>query len=353
MEETPRKPSGIVTFATSIIKSGVPPIWTDLSALDLRVAAVAALVVTSLAVVLPLLVIWAFARYSKMKDSRRNPFPFLRLPQELRDMVYENLLEDPAYPPPPPCQHQRSSLDWMIPRRRSATSKASQQAHTSTWIFLANKQVHREYMDMLCKRTTFHLTVSPQNCQPPTDPTNPTYPDDNRIWKIPHQTLKHLRTCSLRLITTSSMLGVTDPRNMTSSDWTLARQIREELKGIENVTNLTLDAKAIGDPLWNPLWIWYHASQSFKIMGTEASDTVPIGPRLNRITFSLDTWSPGENYLERDAGCEGKWAWYCMEGHNVGLDIGPEMTVREFCGKLYQECKVCRPELGSEEEAAL
>jgi hypothetical protein len=39
-----------------------------------------------------------------------------------------------------------------------------------------------------------------------------------------------------------------------------------------------------------------------------------------------------------------------MRGHSVGLDCGEDMTVREFCGKLYQECRVCRPELESEDE---
>lgn len=204
---------------------------------------------------------------------------------------------------------------------------------------------------MLCKRATFHLTVTPHNYKSSlpsqSSPTSPS--EDTKIWKISAETLKNLRTASLKLITTSAMLGVSDPRNMTSTDWTLARQIREELKHLSNVTNLTLDAKAIGDPLWNPLWIWYHASQSFKTMGTCASDTQPVGPRLNRITFSLDTWSPGENYLARD-GEEDKWTWYCMQGHSVGLDVGPEMTVREFCGKLYQDCRVCRPEMESEDE---
>lgn len=144
------------------------------------------------------------------------------------------------------------------------------------------------------------------------------------------------------------MLGVADPRNMTSSEWALARQIREELKYLANVTSLTLSAKAIGDPLWNPLWIWYHASQSFKTMGTDQSDTLPIGPQLTKISFSLDTWSPGENYIQRDPQNKNQWTWYCMQNHPVGLDIGPDMTVREFCGKLYQECRDCRTELESE-----
>ena len=118
---------------------------------------------------------------------------------------------------------------------------------------------------------------------------------------------------------------------------------------MESCTSLTLGAKAIGDPLWNPLWIWFHSSQSFKNIGTELSDCKG-GPRLEKITFSLDTWSPGENYLQRDAENRGAWTWYCMEGHSVGLDGGVEQTVREFCGMLYRECRTCRPAEEEEEE---
>lgn len=134
------------------------------------------------------------------------------------------------------------------------------------------------------------------------------------------------------------MLGVTDPRNMNSADWTLAKQIRQDLRALTGVKHFTLESKAIGDPLWNPLWIWYHACQSFKDMGSP-------GPKLNKITFSLDTWSPGENYMARDIKNEGKWTWYCIKGHSVGLDGGEDVTVREFCGMIYRECRICRPEL--------
>ncbi|KAJ5040733.1 hypothetical protein J3E72DRAFT_361197 [Bipolaris maydis] len=134
------------------------------------------------------------------------------------------------------------------------------------------------------------------------------------------------------------MLGVTDPRSMTSSSWSLGRRMRQQLKHMSSIQTFTLDAKALGDPLWNPLWIWYHASQSLKLLGTDLSDTVPRGPQLSRITFSLDTWSPGENYLKRQT--EG-WTWYCARGHVVATDFGHDMTVREFCAKLYKECKVC------------
>lgn len=295
--------------------------------------------ITLLAIAVPLILYWAYRRY---EYAHRQPFRFLDLPQELRDMVYENLIEDPFYPPPKPCRNHCRAL-WLLPGCATSAPVFKGRLHGKNCIFLVSKQLYREYMDMICKRTTFHLTVSPQNYRPSSPDTSPSSPPDSRhIWNISKSTLQNIKTCSLKLITTSAMLGVTDPRNMTSSDWTLARQIREQLKDLENATNLTLDAKALGDPLWNPLWIWYHSSQSFRAMGTELSDTTPVGPKLTRITFSLDTWSPGENYLQRDENNGGMWTWYCMHGHEVELDTGPHMTVREFAGRLYQECRICR-----------
>tara|TARA_R110002003_G_scaffold107_6_gene8977 strand:- start:7077 stop:7976 length:900 start_codon:yes stop_codon:yes gene_type:complete len=289
-------------------------------------------------------------KYRKMQEDNKKPFPFLELPQELRDMVYEYLIEDPSYPTPPKCPKHASAMNWMLPGRWSSPSQSSE-PKSSNWILLANKQIYTEYMDLFCKRATFHLTVSPHNYQTlnraPASPSAST-PIQN-IWSIAPSTLKRLRSCDLQLITTSSMLGVTDPRNMISSDWTLARQIRQDLTALSNVSNLTLEAKALGDPLWNPLWIWYHACQSFKNMGTPLADTTPVGPKLNRMTFSLDTWSPGENYMERDAARGGAWTWYCMKGHSVGVDGAGDVTVREFCGKLYQVCRACRPESEDEE----
>lgn len=289
-----------------------------------------------------------------MQNGNGNPFPFMELPPELRDMVYENLLEDPYYPPPPPCaKHHGSPLNWMLPGRWSSGSAEQQKGRghgkkRSNWIFLANKQIYSEYMDIVCKKTTFHLTISPHNYTAPTAPTT----ENKKIWNISAEMLKQLRKCDIKLVTTSNMLGVNDPRTMDPEDWVLARQMREELKEVENVQELNLHVKAIGDPLWNPLWVWYHASQSLKTMGSTStpSSTTPPGPKLNRITFSLDMWSPGENYLERDPENKEQWAWWCMKGHCVGPDTGAELTVREFCAKLYVECRTCRPELDSDDE---
>ncbi|KAF1927085.1 uncharacterized protein M421DRAFT_17075, partial [Didymella exigua CBS 183.55] len=282
----------------------------------------------------------AFQQLRKMQEKNSKPFPFESLPQELRDMVYKNLLEDVSYPLQTAAQPASTLNGIFSGLWGAATSTRSTPTHKrSNWIFLVNKQLYAEYMDMHCKQSTFCLTVSPENHQ--------TADKDARIWTIAPSTLKQIRKAHLEIITTSAMLGCTDPRNMESSSWTLAERIRSELSRLESCTHLTLGAKAIGDPLWNPLWIWFHSSQSFKNIGTELSDHHG-GPTLNKITFSLDTWSPGENYLERDALNKGAWTWYCMKGHSVGIDGGSEQTVREFCGMLYRECRTCRPVEGGE-----
>jgi hypothetical protein len=338
-----------IEAVTGVLSDRSPASWTAHSALNSPSFGVASLL-TAAALIAPLLLLWAVKRYQKMQEESRIPFRFLDLPQELRDIVYEQLLEDPSYPAPSKCPKHASAMDWMLPGRWTPSTCAPQRPKRSNWLLLGNRQIYKEYMDLLCKRATFHLTVSPENYKNPCATPTLSTPSFERIWKIAPDTFKKVRACDLRLITTSAMLGVTDPRKMNSAEWTLARRIRQELSSLTNVPNLTLDARAIGDPLWNPLWIWYHACLSFRDMGTEQSDTGAVGPEITRITFSLDTWSPGENYLARDQEGKGAWTWYCMKGHDVGVDGGPEMTVREFCGKLYQGCRVCRPEIESEDE---
>lgn len=335
---------------------------------------------------------------SKMQDLNAQPFPFMELPPELRDMVYEYLVEDPYYPPPAPCTPSSSPLNWLMPSQWPAKiTEQEKKPKKGSWIFLASKQIYAEYTEVGCKKSTFHLSVTPTNYPKPIPTTTSTAAITSSpgaaapsLWKIAPDTLKQIRKCDIKLVITSSMLGVPDPRNMTPDSWALAHQVRAELRHVSKVQELNLHVKAIGDPLWNPLWVWYHASQSFKNMGVAPAPSPlpllsptfaptthpsahphphphphsrsrqntpehkqmdePTGPKLNRITFSLDTWSPGENYLERDAQSDGQWAWWCTKGHCIGPDGGAEVTVREFCAKLYMECRTCRPELEGEEE---
>ncbi|KAF2124890.1 hypothetical protein P153DRAFT_370784 [Dothidotthia symphoricarpi CBS 119687] len=351
-----------IEIKSMLSNGGLPSSWISNSQYDLTNAAP---LVTLLTLLIPLSLYYMHKHYQKMQDKNRKPFAFTALPRELRDMIYTHLLEDPIYPLPPTSPSSSSSY-WIIPGRWTAPILRPQPRvpKKGNWVLLANKQLHEEFMDLVCKRRTLHLTVSPHNYQKPCTSSDGKPEAEKPIWTIAPSTLQNTRTCNLQLVTTSSMLGVSDPRNMKSDDWALARQVRRELRHMSNVTSFALDAKAIGDPLWNPLWIWYHASQSFKDMGTASSlssslsstssapppssSSSSTGPKLHKITFSLDTWSPGENHLERDA--KGCWVWYCLAGHAVGADGGADMTVREFCARLYQECVVCRPVLEGEEE---
>lgn len=322
------------------IRSGLWPVWNDHVLFDIATSIIF-LAISTVDIIFRLLY-RTFHQIRKMQIDNAKTFPFEALPQELRDMVYYNLIEDLSYPPL--AARQPASLDWTFTGIWGAatnTQKFASTSKSSNWIFLSNKQIYNEYMDILCKQSTFNLIVSPENYQ--------SCNKDGRIWDLAPSTLKQVRKASLQLIMTSKMLGSTDPRNMASTSWALAARIHSELSLLESCNHLTLNARAIGDPLWNPLWIWYHSSQSFKNIGTALSDC-PTGPMLNKITFSLDTWSPGENYLERDTENKGAWTWFCLKRHNVGLDGGPEQTVREFCGMLYRECKVCRPEEGEDTE---
>ncbi|KAF2715790.1 hypothetical protein K504DRAFT_469898 [Pleomassaria siparia CBS 279.74] len=324
------------------------------------------------------------------------PFRFMDMPPELREMVYEYLVEDPYYPPPSTEATLSSPLlNWLMPSwpLQPAPEKKPKKG---SWIFLASKQIYAEYIDVGCKKSTFHLSVSPAN-YPKSIPitTTPTasstavtssppgpIPAAQNLWTIAPDTLKQIRKCDIKLVITSPMLGVSDPRSMVPDSWALAHQVRAELRHVSKVQELNLHVKAIGDPLWNPLWVWYHATQSFKNMGTAPAPSAipllsptfaptshpsthshsrsrscssrsctpekhhvddPVGPKLNRITFSLDTWSPGENHLERDPSNQNEWAWFCTQGHCIGSDGGVDMPVREFCAKLYKECRACRP----------
>ena len=120
--------------------------------------------------------------YLTMEAYPTPTFPFMQLPPELRDMVYEHLLEDPHYPPPPPpcSRHSHSSfLTSIIPgsRRPSCTPSTKK----SNWLFLTCKQIHAEYMDVLCKKKTFHFTVSSQNYTTPVPPTPSSPPTTNLL----------------------------------------------------------------------------------------------------------------------------------------------------------------------------
>jgi hypothetical protein len=106
--------------------------------------------------------------------------------------------------------------------------------------------------------------------------------------------------------------------------------------------SMTLNIEACGNPLWNPLWLWYLTAQAFMESNVEA---------LNRIEFTMKSW-PGMlplTYLAR-AGQSMDWEWRCMEkGHLVEPAV-KDMPIRPFCVRLYFVCHTCHPEADQNEE---
>ncbi|KAF2202481.1 hypothetical protein GQ43DRAFT_455067 [Delitschia confertaspora ATCC 74209] len=307
------------------------------------------LFLTLLAVTLPLLFI--ILKGIKTKQTKTRRFQFLDLPPELRGMVYDFLLEDPRYPSKPILPKMTLPSVWRMLTRRpnpsSSTIVFPKEKKPSNWIFATNRQIHAEYMDYLCKRRKFQLTIAPEN-----------YPQYRKeIWAIGSSTLQHIRKCDINLIATSTMLGVKDPRDMVPGSWPLAAQIQNELSAAKEMTELSLHVRAIGNVFWNPLWLWYHATMALWGMGTAQSNAQAphaescngddaadedqrIGSKFNKITFSLDTWSPGENFLQRDD--QGRWGWYCPDkSHWISAGGDENLTIREFCAKIYYECMTC------------
>jgi hypothetical protein len=71
-----------------------PSSWSSYAASTIPSFVLASLTLLA-AILLAHLISWTMQEYQKMQDERRPSFPFLNLPRELRDMVYEHLIEGP------------------------------------------------------------------------------------------------------------------------------------------------------------------------------------------------------------------------------------------------------------------
>ncbi|KAF2756858.1 hypothetical protein EJ05DRAFT_511639 [Pseudovirgaria hyperparasitica] len=261
---------------------------------------------------------------STRPQQEMKPFPFLNLPAELRDMVYDELLpeEGISYPTKTP-QRSQTRLDRFnsLFNRRSSLSK-----HAG--VMMANHQLHREFHDVMSAKSKFTLYVDEHNYK------------DASLWTISAQMLKSIRRCELRFATTPAMMGTHDPRFMPL-EWALCDRVCEKLRKCERLESVTLHIRPISNPLWNPLWVWYHASQAFK---------TAEGVKFDSIRFSLDSWTPGENQLGRwlenrlrRSSVDGLWKWECVRGHFIADDSDTRQPIRDFCGIIYEDCHVCHP----------
>lgn len=276
-------------------------------------------------------------QYTKKFSKPARPFNFMALPAELRVKVYHHLMEDPCYPVPP---------------KRTGWFGRKLSSHPSNLLFVANKQIYKEYMHLMLKQATFQLDVSMQNYNPQLDSDSTTNPP--RLWNMAPGTLKRIRKCQVNLITTCAMLDGRNPRENKTGNFALTRQLCAELDSlVSKDTHVSVNVEAVPDPLWNPTWFWYHMSQSLK-NARRANGS----PMFHRFTFDVDSPSPGQNQMMRDKANNGKWAWYCSSGagHFIGLDASADQTqardrakkgeyelqVLEFTKLiLYEVCHTC------------
>ncbi|KAF1986321.1 hypothetical protein K402DRAFT_404412 [Aulographum hederae CBS 113979] len=381
-----------------------------------------------------ILIFYVFTNiFTRSTKPEPQPFRFLDLPAELREQVYEYVATDPVYPSHPPTTTSRTSAGWLrthiralipaplslrvkstivssIPISSSLLSPTKPHIRPSSTAVLApptggkallfsSSQLHSEYLSHLLRTRTFHLPLSTFNTTPPTPspslspPTSPsptistpTTTPTAPLWPLPPSTLTNLRHLHIPLLATPALLGTHvskfDPRLAPPSlSWPVLDRCVEALEGMRELRTLGVSVRAVGNPLWNPLWLWHFAGVAFmggagrgreegKIEGAGADgeadgdgDEALREKRggiavLDSIRFELDGWTPGENYLARRTATgkngqdtrnseETEWEWRCPTAHHSIGAVGPgQMPIRQFCAMLYRDCETCAADAG-------
>jgi hypothetical protein len=256
----------------------------------------------------------------------------IRRPAELRNAIYEHLLEpDLSYP------SNAMTVAWYanivayityllrlspfpIPFLGPARRRSTPMYRHLNIMTLVSKQFRGEYMDVFSRLATFNFTL---------DASDTTHV---RPFAISSRTLSRMRKCALKILATPGIVGAFDPREATG-DWLLRDKVFDAMAEMKCLQDMTLEICAAGNQLWNPLWLWHFTSQAFKESPILA---------FKRIDFRLEGWTLREpNHLLRNAN--GEWEWHCSEGHCVQVDGSGQQPVREFCARLYVECRVCDP----------
>jgi hypothetical protein len=184
---------------------------------------------------------------------------------------------------------------------------------------LVNRQVRDEFLLIFCQETTFCFTLDASNT------------DGDSFWKLAPNILSSIRKCRLRILATPGIVGAFDPRHV-SGNWQLRDRVFSMLGRMDQLVDLQLSIQACGNQLWNPIWLWHYTSQSFKQNNMAA---------FSRMSFDLEGWNMRDpNHLAR-RGPAWPWQWRCSAGHLVLPDPQGSQPIREFCGALYAECRVC------------
>ncbi|CAI6336338.1 unnamed protein product [Periconia digitata] len=331
------------------------------------------LITTGLLALLAALTLYLLQKQN-LRPSRhpKHPFPFLALPPELRLKIYT------CFPP-------------------GETG--------NTKIYLINKQINAEYIHHHATTTRIQLSVSAKNYTHPSKPTSSpssssTTPPPTQalppLWTLSPTLTQHLQKATIHLTLTSPLLGYSSPRDIVipspspsspssfdpATQFPLTQHLTTTLcsSAFPSLKDIHVKIRAIPDPLWNPIWFWYHVSQALKSVA-----------RIRKISFEVEGWSPGQHGMERRRRTkkplkdlppqkkeeeedeeEEKWTWVCERGHWMA-DDGPngggcgnvkgggnagegvmaaiggrarkgewEFSVREFCMRiLYDECGEC------------
>lgn len=248
------------------------------------------------------------------KQNTTQGFPFLELPAELRESIYELLIDrEPAFPPPKTSAKTCSPFRWLISRRPTMSAEGA--------MMLLNRQISSEFVAVLCKKATFNLSFDEAH-QP-----------GSTSWAMLPAAVHHARRCNLWITATPSIMGSFGAHQMSmggSGLWILRERLLELLDSMERLEHVRVHIYARGDRLWNPLWLWHCAGQTFKGISMR---------QLRSITFGLEGWSPGENHLSRNQA--GQWAWECAWGHFIAGDRTDLASIRDFCAALYGRCESC------------
>ena len=255
--------------------------------------------------------------------SRKRSLPFLCLPPEVRLQIYQNIIDrDPLYPVPEPSS-------------TSLTSRLAQILHKTIWtktptganlILLANKQTHAEYAAVLCKATTFKLTLSEIAYLDNKNNTSNKNNHNTPIWKLSPAVCRQIERCDIRIVADPCIIGSND--RMEGEAARLARCVAAALSCMPQLVRLTVHIHGLS----NPLLLWYHASQAFKVC-----EDLPV----QRVSLSSSCKTTGENHLARRAGDGRGWEWRCPENHFVDDGLSGKQPIRGFCADLYMKCDVC------------
>ncbi|KAF2396344.1 hypothetical protein EJ06DRAFT_534072 [Trichodelitschia bisporula] len=259
---------------------------------------------------------------------------FMGLPRELRDKVFDLLVDTKPTPQPPahsiipwsarlPVPLKRWVPSFLAPKPRRKKSVVRAWLNNLT---LVSRQFGTEFKDALYRRSTFEFVI---------DASSPRHPlTDNPSM------LCHVRYAAVYMRASSQLVGAFDPRTVTK-EWLLQKRVFKAMEQMTDLKVMNLEIQAQGNEMWNPLWLWYYTSQAFKKNHVRQFD---------RIHFSLQSGTYREpNHLKRNA--EGRWEWQCPKGHWVMDDIQGFEAVHSFCGHIYQVCTICEPPTVVEEQA--